>query len=187
MTTATQPRIRSGAIISRVDAVICLASGLGKNRLGLSNASCANVRGAILQAYIKRIGLIVMSGGLVSQTGETESELMVRYGLEEQIRFLPIGITLEKASRNTADQALHLLLMAEEYGWKKVVIVCQPAHRKRVEATFNNAFENRNINIIIVDAQPAYGNCDQWRWNGPIKAWFWNWLGLRWYKFNGWA
>lgn len=59
-----------------------------------------------------------------------------------------------------ADYTLPIVLGAE---WKKVIIVAQQWHARRVKATFKKRWAGTGIEIYVVKAWSDYGGGSQWR------------------------
>jgi len=70
-------------------------------------------------------------------------------------------ILVDDDSLNTAQHPENICKIANEQGWKKIILVSSPYHQLRVFLTFVKYFNNNNLNVKMIN-QPAL----DLPWNG---------------------
>lgn len=139
------PRERYMALVSndsltQADAIVVLEGDLLER----------NVEGARLykEGYAPRI---VISGGDTTKrdyalpASEMVSDLLTK-GVPEA------AVILEEKSQNTRDQALEVMGMAKERGWKRIIIVASHYHQYRAFLTFLKAMQESGLSLILTSA-----------------------------------
>lgn len=76
------------------------------------------------------------------------------------------AIIHEDKSLNTREQAVEVIRLANEFGWKRLILVATHEHQYRAYLTFLREVLNKNSNIVI--------------YNAPVR-------NLGWFKETGWG
>lgn len=97
---------------------------------------------------------IVFSGGITDYNyGSYPLADVLPKMLEQGIR--REDIIHEDKSQNTRDQAVEIVSMAQELGWRKVVLVASPEHQYRAYLTFLREVIDSHSDLIIYNS-PAH-------------------------------
>ncbi|MBI3876584.1 MAG: YdcF family protein [Verrucomicrobia bacterium] len=161
-----QPYVRATLDdVPQADAIVLLGGGyeLTKNDvLGLNlNEGGDRVLMAIELSRLKKAPALVIGGGRAKIDGReiTESEalakLLTNWGMT--------NATLRPLdwSRNTREEALKTAALAQENGWKKILLVTSGYHMRRAEAVFSTT----GLEVVPVA-------CDFQRTGTPYESWF---------------
>ena len=91
--------------------------------------------------------------------------VLVRAGVPEG------SILLDTASTNSMEEAAFGLRLAQARGWKRVLVVSDPPHMRRLDLLWGKAFEGSGIEIVFVASKPRWWNPQRW-WRSRMSAQF---------------
>ncbi|MDP2683899.1 MAG: YdcF family protein [bacterium] len=97
------------------------------------------------------------------------------------------NIYLEQDSYRTYLNADYTFPIVQEAKWKKVIIIAQQWHARRVLATFKKRWKDQGIKIYIVKAWSDYGGGSQKRLNYFFTFLLWDTLSFFVSKIKGWC
>jgi len=87
------------------------------------------------------------------------------YGVAESaLLFDLVSLNSYQEAQNTAD------LMAQK-GWKKVLVVSDPPHMRRLESVWKQAFAGSGREFRLISAQPYWWQANRW-WSNEISVKF---------------
>jgi uncharacterized SAM-binding protein YcdF (DUF218 family) len=166
------------------DAIVCIGTDVSRDGRSVSPQSQAIVD---LAAKLVEEGLteeVVFTGGY-SAGGPTEADAMQGYWLKSGYPY--IKQVSDRASTNTRQNALQSLWIADELGWKKLVVVSQQLHARRVRATFRKvAKDYKGIEVQVIKAWSPYGGGSQNRFNSFWRFLAWEMIGTTYFWLRGW-
>jgi uncharacterized SAM-binding protein YcdF (DUF218 family) len=165
------------------DVVICIGTDVSRDGSSVSPQSQAIVD---LAAELVKEGLtgeVVFTGGY-SASGPTEAVTMREYWLKSGGCYT--NFVSDRVSTNTRMSALQSVWIAKELGWKKLLVVTQQLHARRVRATFRKVAKNYGIEVEVVKAWSSYGGGSQkrlrsfwcflvWEMAGTVLFWLRGW------------
>lgn len=127
------------APLARGDAIVCLCGEDGTHRAAVAQQ-------LLIQEAAPKI---VLTGGLDGggrQSAKTLAEALIGKGVS------PDRIIQDPNPTNTRQQAVSVVEMALENGWKRLLLVATPNHLPRATLTFIRAVKDLDIRIIPVTA-----------------------------------
>jgi uncharacterized SAM-binding protein YcdF (DUF218 family) len=166
--------------LQKADAIYVLGSGIFLNGELPNGSQMRMLHGFELlgQGYAPRLVICRLAPPAPSALSEVQRQL-------KALR-LAFPVTETTPCGNTHDEAVAIAAMAKHEGWKKVILVTQPAHTRRAVATF------RKAGVRVISSPCIEGSYDFWTLesgNGRITA-FRDWLreviGYETYKRRGW-
>lgn len=147
-----------GVHLPSVDAIVCLAGGRGRiaaagdlwYRYWESSIKLKAAREAagekIDPEADDRVPLLYLSG-MGPQTTWNTFKKHLRSGVREVV---PVAdVVIEKESYNTETNAIWLARMAQDKGWKKILLVTSSYHMRRSQMMFARTFAALGLNIQI--------------------------------------
>ena len=69
------------------------------------------------------------------------------------------------------DEAANTRKLMEARGWKRVLVVSDPPHLRRLHWTWHKAFAGSNLEYVLIAAPAAWWNADEW-WRDEFAAKF---------------
>lgn len=130
----------SNDVLQKADAIVILEGDLLER----------NVEGARL--YRERFApLVVISGGDTSKRDYAlpASEMLpdlLEKGVPRE------AVVLEEKSQNTREQAIEIMKLAKERGWKSILIVATHYHQYRAFLTFLKAMRDSGLSLILTSS-----------------------------------
>jgi len=91
--------------------------------------------------------------------------VLVRAGVPEG------SIVLDTASTNSDEEAAYGLRLARARGWKRVLVVSDPPHMRRLHLLWAGAFEGSGIEVVLVASKPRWWHPERW-WRDRMSAQF---------------
>lgn len=151
--------------LPQVDAIVCLGGGRG--RIAAAAELWNHYFEASAQANPPSVRLPVLYfAGMGHQASWGVLAKQMRKGITQKMR--PEEVIIEKESSNTDSNARWLVRFAQEYHWKKILLITSSYHMKRARFIFEELFkvskEPIHIETISVYQEPYVAN--EWRY-GP--------------------
>jgi uncharacterized SAM-binding protein YcdF (DUF218 family) len=80
--------------------------------------------------------------------------------LEKEV---PFGmIILEQGAGNTWEEAVNTLALLKQRGWKRVIVVSDPPHMRRLHWVWSKVFSGSDKEFVLVSSEPAWWNPVRW-------------------------
>lgn len=94
---------------------------------------------------------IVASGGFegnpeVAISSSEMAEVLYKAGIPKE------KVVLETSSQNTREQGVEIMKMAQERGWKKIILVASHYHQPRAFLTFLKAMQDADLKICVYNS-----------------------------------
>ena len=89
--------------------------------------------------------------------------VLVRAGVPEA------AIVLDSASANSEEEAAFGMRLAKARGWKRVLVVSDPPHMRRLGIIWGKAFEGSGVEFVLVAARSRWWEPDRW-WRSRRSA-----------------
>jgi uncharacterized SAM-binding protein YcdF (DUF218 family) len=106
--------------------------------------------------------LVVFSGGTLENTGLVCSSAQLSLQAARELG-LPEGVALiAPEAQSTYDEALNLRRLAEEHGWRSLIVVTDPFHTRRAGRTFRTLLPG----VTIYTSAAPNPDHDPARWWG---------------------
>ena len=99
-------------------------------------------------------------GGALNQAA-----VLVRAGVPEG------SVVLDTKSSNSEEEAAFGLMLAKARGWKRVLVVSDPPHLRRLDLVWGRAFEGSGIEYVLVASRPRWWEPGRW-WRNRKSAQF---------------
>ncbi len=166
--------------LERVEAVVVLSSDIRKNGDldGASRARLLHGFEVLGKGYARELILTRLPHPRPSYVPAVR-KLMDNLGLNHRIR--ETGTV-----QNTHDEAVEVRKLAQKMGWKKIILVSDPTHMRRAQATFRK----QGLEVICSPCvQPDFhpyllmGAGERYR---AFTVWLWEEVGYLVYRRNGW-
>ena len=81
------------------------------------------------------------------------------------------SIVLDATSSNSEEEAAFGLRLARERGWKRVMVVSDPPHMRRLSLLWGRAFAGSGIDFVLVASRPRWWDARRW-WASRKSAQF---------------
>src|SRR5512139_731297 len=91
--------------------------------------------------------------------------VLVRAGVPEG------SIVLDTMSSNSEEEAAYGLMLAKARGWKRVLVVSDPPHLRRLDLVWGRAFQGSGIEYVLVASKPRWWEPGRW-WRNRKSAQF---------------
>ncbi len=89
--------------------------------------------------------------------------VLVRAGVPEG------AVLLDSASSNSSEEAAYGLGLAKARGWKRVMVVSDPPHMRRLSLIWGRAFSGSGIEFVLVASRPRWWVPERW-WTSRKSA-----------------
>ncbi|MCM2327031.1 MAG: YdcF family protein [Lysobacter sp.] len=91
--------------------------------------------------------------------------VLVRAGVPET------AVLMDSASSNSGEEAAFGLRLAKSRGWKRVLVVSDPPHMRRLVLLWGRAFAGSGVEVVLVASRPRWWEPDRW-WASRRSAQF---------------
>ncbi len=91
--------------------------------------------------------------------------VLVRAGVPEA------AIVLDSASANSEEEAAFGMRLAKARGWKRVLVVSDPPHMRRLALLWGRAFAGSGVEFVLVPSRPRWWDAGRW-WASRKSAQF---------------
>lgn len=81
------------------------------------------------------------------------------------------AMLLDTASSNSEEEAAYARRLAVSRGWKRVLVVSDPPHMRRLDRAWRSAFAGSGIEYVLVASRPRWWEPDRW-WTSRKSAQF---------------
>lgn len=125
------------------------------------------------QGYVPRVML----------TGLENVPAMTRFLFDEKVQ--DSEVILEQGADNTWEEAVNTLALLKQRGWKRVIIVSDPPHMRRLHFVWNKVFAGSDKEFVLVHSAPEWWNPARW-WAHDQSRWFvvMEYIKLAYYRGN---
>ncbi|MBL0141457.1 MAG: YdcF family protein [Betaproteobacteria bacterium] len=79
------------------------------------------------------------------------------------------AIILDGRSSSSDDEAAYGLRLARERGWRRVMVVSDPPHMRRLSILWGRAFAGSGVEVVLVATRPRWWSPDRW-WSSRKSA-----------------
>lgn len=99
---------------------------------------------------------------------ENGSELTRSDYLSRRVQFLldenvpDSAVILGEGASNTWEEAVNTLALLKQRGWKRVIIVSDPPHMRRLHFVWNKVFAGSDKEFVLVHSAPEWWNPARW-------------------------
>lgn len=143
------------------DAVIVLGGDGGNGRVAKA--------GALFRAGFAGQVVLTGSSGRAGAAAEVKSDPRVNFlnamGVPASV------LLLDGISRNSWDEAVNTRRMMEEKGWRRVLVVSDPPHLRRLQLAWGHALSDDRHQFVLVASEADWWNPDTW-WRNERSARF---------------
>lgn len=81
------------------------------------------------------------------------------------------AVILDQTSSNSRAEAVFGRRVAESHGWKKIIVISDPPHLRRLQSIWAHTLANSGISYCLVATQPKWWTEDNW-WQNSRNAQF---------------
>lgn len=111
------------------------------------------------QGYAPRIMLTGLENG-PAMTRSSYVNWRVQFLLDEKVP--GSAVILERGAGNTWEEAVNTLALIKQHGWKRVMVVSDPPHMRRLHFVWSKVFAGSGKEFVLVDSAPAWWNPARW-------------------------
>ena len=144
----------------RADAAFVLGGDAGDRAIRAAELHREGLAGAYVLT-----GVEDMAGEVLPAYLYWRAAVMVRAGVPEG------AIVLDTASSNSEEEASYGLRLAKARGWKRVMVVSDPPHMRRLSVLWGRAFAGSGVEFVLVASRPRWWIPDRW-WSSRKSAQF---------------
>lgn len=154
------PAIRQEPPPRSADLIVALGGGSGERE-----ATAADL-------FSRKVARYVLLTGFADGTAEARTE-----SLRWPFRVLttegvpPESILTDSVSASTWDEAVNTLALLKARGWRRVVVVTDPPHLRRVAWVWTRAARNTDVEVTFVSSSPTWWRAERW-WRDERSAVF---------------
>lgn len=111
------------------------------------------------QGYAPRVMLTGLENG-PTVTRSNYLNWRVQFLLDEKV---PDGVViLERGAGNTWEEAVNTLVLLKQRGWKRVIVVSDPPHMRRLHWVWSKVFAGSDKEFVLVHSAPEWWNPARW-------------------------
>lgn len=139
--------------LARADAIVVL---------GGDDGGFHRVRRAVDLFDAGYAPVVVFSGGTLADAGLACSSAQLSLEAAQQLGFPPEAVVIAEGAQSTYDEAVNMRQLAQEQGWRSLIVVTDPFHTRRAVRTFRTLLPDT---VIYVSAapDPRYDPARWWR------------------------
>ena len=113
--------------------------------------------------YAKGMSPVLVVTGLDGAPVEARPAYLGWRGAMLATRSIPASaITYDEASSNSREEAAAAAKLAAAKGWKRILVVSDPPHLRRLQRVWGKAFAGSNVEVRLVPTRPRSWNEDAW-------------------------
>lgn len=115
------------------------------------------------QLYHQGYAPHIMLTGLENGPAMTRSNYLnwrVQFLLDEKVP--DSAVILEQGAGNTWEEAVNTLALLKRRGWKRVIVVSDPPHMRRLHFVWNKVFAGSDKEFVLVHSAPEWWNPARW-------------------------
>jgi uncharacterized SAM-binding protein YcdF (DUF218 family) len=144
----------------RADAVMVLGGGFGDRE-----RRAAEIYRAGLAPTLVLMGMEDSVNDKEIDYLHWRSRVLSRAGVPES------AMLIDPESSTSLREARYGARLARERGWKRVIVVSDPPHMRRLAIVWGRAFEGSGTEVVLVPTRPSWWTPDQW-WSNDKCAGF---------------
>jgi uncharacterized SAM-binding protein YcdF (DUF218 family) len=72
------------------------------------------------------------------------------------------AVVLEAGAGNTWEEAVNTLALLKQQGWKRVIVVSDPPHMRRLHWVWSRVFADTGKEFVLVDSRPDWWDPARW-------------------------
>ena len=131
------------AQVPQADAILLLGGGAEPSAVEMTGVhftrAVNRLPTALLLAAHQKGGTLVLAGGGYRHKGQTLSEADAVHAYLTEVKAVSIPMVSLGLCKDTHDEALKMFALAQERGWRKVLLVTSANHMPRSVSTFTKA------------------------------------------------
>lgn len=173
-----------------VEAVIAIGIDVSGDGRSASPQSIAVAEKAVQIFFDQNASKLILTGGYYKEGSDprnTEAQLMYWDVVAKDSRIRQENVILETNSYRTFMNADNVLPILRQYRLRRVVVVAQQWHSRRVAATFSRRWAGNEIMFYVINARSPYGRGSQKRLNNFFYFFLWDTLAFIVSKLKGYA
>jgi len=93
------------------------------------------------------------------------SQMLIAGGIPKE------SIEIDAASKNSWEEAAATLKRVQERGWKRIMVVSDPPHMRRLKWVWLKTFKGSGVDVVLVAGTPWWWNAERW-WTSEPSAKF---------------
>ncbi len=105
--------------------------------------------------------LVVLTGVEHGETA-TPSALTWRADYLEERGVPRSSLRFEVESRNSYEEAVNVLAQMRQQGWRRVIVVSDPPHMRRLSWTWARVFQDSGLEYVLVSSDPPWWSPQRW-------------------------
>lgn len=183
--------------LPKADFIVCLGGGMEPGQreptgIHLTVGGADRLTTALALAVRRQAPALVLGGGGSRRGGKTIAQADAIAAELTRIAPLPVETLSLGLCADTHDEAVKAAALAQQRGWKKVLLVTSASHMPRAAATF--AKTGLQVVAVPCSYESSFNRSDEIRWfhlphAGGLSlysAWLHEVLGLAVYRWRGW-
>lgn len=183
--------------LPKADFIVCLGGGMEPGQreptgIHLTVGGADRLTTALALAVRRQAPALVLGGGGSRRGGKTIAQADAIAAELTRIAPLPVETLSLGLCADTHDEAVKAAALAQQRGWKKVLLVTSASHMPRAAATF--AKTGLQVVAVPCSYESSFNRSDEIRWfhlphTGGLSlysAWLHEVLGLAVYRWRGW-
>lgn len=111
------------------------------------------------QGYAPRVMLTGLEHG-PAMTRPNYLNWRVQFLLDEKVP--NSAVILERSAGNTWEEAVNTLALLKQRGWKRVMVVSDPPHMRRLYWVWSKVFAGSDKEFVLVHSAPEWWNPARW-------------------------
>lgn len=135
----------------RADVILALGGDNG-DRIALA-----------VKLYKQGLAPRIMLTGMEGSYKETRPDYLnwrVQFLLDEKVP--GSAVILDRGAGNTWEEAVNTLVLLKQHGWKRVMVVSDPPHMRRLHWVWSKVFTGSDKEFVLVDSSPEWWNSARW-------------------------
>lgn len=183
--------------LPKADFIVCLGGGMEPGRreptgIHLTVGGTDRLTTALALAVRRQAPALVLGGGGSLRGGKWIAQADAIAAELARIAPLPVETLSLGLCADTHDEAVKAAALAQQRGWKKVLLVTSASHMPRAAATF--AKTGLEVVAVPCSYESSFNRSDEVRWFhlphaggfSLYSAWLHEMLGLAVYRWRGW-
>lgn len=111
------------------------------------------------QGYAPRVMLTGLENGS-NMTRPNYLNWRVQFLLDEKVP--GSAVILERRAGNSWEEAVNTLALLRQHGWKRVMVVSDPPHMRRLHWVWSKVFTGSGKEFVLVSSAPGWWNPARW-------------------------
>jgi hypothetical protein len=113
----------------------------------------------------------LLTGNCTGSTASLDKLCATRLEVLAEMGVATSLLSFDTGSRNSWEEAISTRRLMDEKGWKRVLVVSDPPHLRRLDLAWGHAFAGSTREYVLVAASTDWWHPEVW-WNDPRAAKF---------------